>query len=88
MVSFARVLSEGSLTLTVAAELLRRKEITSVELVRAVLSRADVCDPELGTYVSRFDDAALAAAEQADADFVAGSTGGRSRASPSGSRTS
>ena len=38
----------------------------------ALLARADAHDATLGTYVARFDDTALAAAAQADADFAAG----------------
>jgi len=60
------------LTVEAAAALLRRRELSSVELVRAALDRADVFDDRLGAYVTRFDEAALAAAKRADADFAAG----------------
>lgn len=60
------------LTVETAAALLRRRELSSVDLVRAALDRADAFDDRLGAYVSRFDDAALAAANRADADFAAG----------------
>jgi aspartyl-tRNA(Asn)/glutamyl-tRNA(Gln) amidotransferase subunit A len=51
---------------------LRAGATTSVEVVRRLLARADVHDPVLGVYLSRFDDAALAAASGADAELAAG----------------
>ena len=59
-------------TIADAAVALRSGALTSVELTRSLLARADAHDTTLGTYVARFDDAALAAAAQADADFAAG----------------
>jgi aspartyl-tRNA(Asn)/glutamyl-tRNA(Gln) amidotransferase subunit A len=51
---------------------LRAGSLTSTELVTACLQLADRLDPVLGTYLARFDETALAAAAQADADFAAG----------------
>lgn len=62
----------ATLTVQAAAGMLRRRELSSVELVTAALARADALDDRLGAYVSRFDEPALAAAKQADADFAAG----------------
>jgi aspartyl-tRNA(Asn)/glutamyl-tRNA(Gln) amidotransferase subunit A len=60
------------LTLTDAARALRSGETTSVELTGRALARADRLDAELGVYVTRFDDYAIATAEQIDADFAGG----------------
>jgi aspartyl-tRNA(Asn)/glutamyl-tRNA(Gln) amidotransferase subunit A len=60
------------LTAAEAAVMLRSGALTSVALTQAVIARADAMDPDLGSYVTRFDDAALAAAARADADFAAG----------------
>lgn len=60
------------LTLVEAANLLRRGEVTSVELLDAALERADATDAVLGAYVHRTDESALAAAVRADRDFAAG----------------
>jgi aspartyl-tRNA(Asn)/glutamyl-tRNA(Gln) amidotransferase subunit A len=60
------------LTVTDAAERLRAGELTSVALTSALMARADALDPMTGTYVTRFDDHALAQAAQADADFAGG----------------
>lgn len=55
-------------TITEAADALRAGELTSVELTKAVLERADRLDDELGVYLARFDDTALDAAAAADAE--------------------
>jgi aspartyl-tRNA(Asn)/glutamyl-tRNA(Gln) amidotransferase subunit A len=55
-----------------AAEALRRGTITAVALTEAMLARADALDAELGVYLARFDDQALASAAKADTDFAAG----------------
>ncbi|HVW41694.1 MAG TPA: amidase [Amycolatopsis sp.] len=59
-------------TIETTSVALRRREVSSVELVRAALERADAVDGRLGAYLSRFDETALAAAARADADFAAG----------------
>lgn len=51
---------------------LRAGETTSVELVQAYQAAADALDPQLGTYLARFDEAALIAAADADAELAAG----------------
>jgi Asp-tRNA(Asn)/Glu-tRNA(Gln) amidotransferase A subunit family amidase len=63
---------ELPLTVTNAAAKLRLGELSSVELTTALLARADALDPAIGTYVTRLDESALAAAARADADFAAG----------------
>lgn len=60
------------MTVADAAERLRAGELSSVELTSALLARADRIDQAIGTFVTRFDDYALAQAEQADKDFAAG----------------
>jgi aspartyl-tRNA(Asn)/glutamyl-tRNA(Gln) amidotransferase subunit A len=60
------------LTVTEAADQLRAGKVTSVELTTEVLARADKLDPQTGTYLTRFDDYALAQAGQADKDFANG----------------
>jgi len=60
------------LTVREAGSLLRSGVLTSTDLTRAVLARADQLDERLGTYLTRFDRQALAAAAAADADFAAG----------------
>ena len=47
---------------TDAAELVRRKEVTSLELVTASLSRMEEVDPTLNCVVERLDERALEAA--------------------------
>lgn len=59
-------------TLTDAADAIRRREVSSVELLEAAFRRADVLDHRLGVYLHRFDEQALATAAQADADLAAG----------------
>lgn len=60
------------LTVTEAAASLRAGEVTSVELTSVMTARADTLDPITGTYVTRFDDYAMAQARLADADFANG----------------
>jgi aspartyl-tRNA(Asn)/glutamyl-tRNA(Gln) amidotransferase subunit A len=59
-------------TLTDAAAALRSGAVTSIELTEAAIARADRFDGELGTYLARFDETALAAAERADAELAEG----------------
>lgn len=60
------------LTITDAAAALRAGKTTSVELTQAAYAVADAHDGELGVYLSRFDESALAAAATADAELAAG----------------
>jgi aspartyl-tRNA(Asn)/glutamyl-tRNA(Gln) amidotransferase subunit A len=60
------------LTITEAAAALRAGETTSVALTEAAFAVADAHDEQLGVYLARFDETALAAAAAADADFAAG----------------
>ncbi|MFC5831824.1 amidase [Nonomuraea insulae] len=59
-------------TLTDAAAALRSGEVTSVALTEQAIAQADRLDGEIGTYVTRFDETALAAAGRADAELAAG----------------
>ncbi|HVV35405.1 MAG TPA: amidase [Acidimicrobiales bacterium] len=65
-------MSATPLTVKDAAAALRAGEVTSVALTQAAIDRAERLDKELGTYIVRGDDAALAAAAAADAKFAAG----------------
>lgn len=60
------------LTIIEAAAALRAGHISAVELIQSSLAAADVHDTTLGIYLSRFDDTAVAAATQADAELAAG----------------
>ena len=65
-------MAEIPLTIQDAALALRAGSITSVELTRALLERADRLNPEITVYITRMDESALKAAEQADAAFAIG----------------
>jgi aspartyl-tRNA(Asn)/glutamyl-tRNA(Gln) amidotransferase subunit A len=64
------------LTITDAAAALRAGETTSVALTEAAFAVADAHDEELGVYLSRFDETALAAAAKADAELAGGTDRG------------
>src|SRR5262249_47301930 len=55
-----------------AAAKFRSGELTSVALTEAVYARADELDSQLGTYLARFDEHALAAAARADKELASG----------------
>jgi aspartyl-tRNA(Asn)/glutamyl-tRNA(Gln) amidotransferase subunit A len=78
------VTSDLPLTVAEAAAKMRAGELTSLELTAALISRADRLDPQTGTYVTRFDDRALAQAEQADRNFVDGIDNGLYQGVPIG----
>jgi len=61
-----------TLTLTQAHRMLKTKEISSVELTRAVLDRIADLEPRVRAYISVTADEALAAAEKADRAIAAG----------------
>ena len=63
-------------TIVEAGAALRAGELTSVELIRTVLARADKIDADLGCFLARFDDDALSAAATADAELAAGTDRG------------
>lgn len=60
------------LTITDAAAALRAGETSSVELTQAAIAVAEEHDAELGVYIARFDETALEAAAEADAELAAG----------------
>jgi aspartyl-tRNA(Asn)/glutamyl-tRNA(Gln) amidotransferase subunit A len=71
-------------TLAEAAAALRDGTVTSVELLAEATAKADALDGELGVYLHRFDDEAVAWAQQADADFAAGIDKGPLQGIPTG----
>ena len=60
------------LTIEEAATALRDGRVTSAQLTAAVLARADRHDSWVGSFLARFDETALARAEQADKELGAG----------------
>lgn len=60
------------LSATAMARAVRKKEMSSAELVRAHLDRIDALNPRLNAVVTRCDDQALAAAADADRAVAAG----------------
>ncbi|MCC6435266.1 MAG: amidase [Acidimicrobiales bacterium] len=65
-------MAEVPLTIADAAAALRAGELTSVALTEACYAMADRLDAELGTYITRYDETALAAAAVADEELAAG----------------
>jgi len=62
------------LTIAEARKLLDRKEISSVELTRAVLDRIDSIDSKLNAFLTVSEESALAEAEAADRAIAAGTS--------------
>jgi aspartyl-tRNA(Asn)/glutamyl-tRNA(Gln) amidotransferase subunit A len=62
----------ASLGATALTELLRRRESSSEDVVRACLARIDRLDPRLSAFITVCRDSALAAARRADRDVVRG----------------
>ncbi len=65
-------MSDYPLTIAEAGAALRAHQLSSVELTEETFARADRLDAQLGTYLFRCDESALAAAAQADEDFRLG----------------
>ncbi len=63
-------------TLTEAAHLLRRREISPVELTRAVLARIERLDPQLHSYITITAERALDHARKAERELAAGTNRG------------
>ncbi|MCW2802125.1 MAG: amidase [Propionibacteriaceae bacterium] len=64
------------LTISDALDALRDNKITATELVQDAFAAADAVDSELGIYLARFDEQALAAAAEADRIYAAGDPAG------------
>ena len=60
------------LTITEAAELLRRQDLSPVELVQAFLRRIEATDGELHSFITVLNDQALADARTAEAEILRG----------------
>lgn len=60
------------LSIEEASGLLRRRELSSVELVSAHLSRIEKLQPKLHAFITVTADAALEAARRADEEIAAG----------------
>ncbi len=63
-------------TIERAGRAIRAGELTSERLTEECLAASDRFDDTLGTYLARFDESALAAARQADAELAAGNDRG------------
>jgi aspartyl-tRNA(Asn)/glutamyl-tRNA(Gln) amidotransferase subunit A len=61
-----------ALTIADAGRALRAGTLTAAGLLGKVSDRADKLDPRLGVYLTRFAEAAMAAAEQAGRELAAG----------------
>ncbi|HVI71555.1 MAG TPA: amidase, partial [Pyrinomonadaceae bacterium] len=59
-------------TITEASDLLRRKQISPVELTAACLNRIEQLDPEINAFITVMHDSALAQAREAEAEINAG----------------
>jgi len=64
------------LTIADALEALRENKTTATELLQSAHAVADELDSELGIYLSRFDEQAMAAAAEADRIYAAGEPAG------------
>ncbi|HZP29783.1 MAG TPA: amidase [Acidimicrobiia bacterium] len=84
MAEARRPTTDIPLTLHEAARALRAGELTSVELTAACIARADALDDQLGCYLARFDEEALAAAAAADERLAAGRDDGPLQGIPIG----
>lgn len=62
----------ASLTIAAAQRRLAARELTAVELTRAVLQRIEATEPRLNAFITRTADLALAQAEAADRRLAAG----------------
>ena len=61
-----------SMSVREAAHKIRSGETTSRQIVEQVLAASDELDPTLGTYITRFDELALEAADKADRELQEG----------------
>jgi aspartyl-tRNA(Asn)/glutamyl-tRNA(Gln) amidotransferase subunit A len=61
-----------TLTAGHAAELLQRREVTSIELTRAVLERIRAVEPKVGAFLTVMEEQAIEAAAQADRRLASG----------------
>jgi aspartyl-tRNA(Asn)/glutamyl-tRNA(Gln) amidotransferase subunit A len=67
--------SPHRLTIHQAHELLRQRQVTSVELAESVLARIEECDPEIKAYITVTPEVALDQAARADERFAKGEAG-------------
>ncbi|MBI2760022.1 MAG: amidase [Chloroflexi bacterium] len=65
-------MSQLPLTITEAAESLRSRKISAVELTRALLARTEASQETIAAFITITAEGAMAAARKADADFAAG----------------
>lgn len=69
----------SALTACSAAEIARRiaaRSVSAVEVMEAFLARADALEPQVGAFITRTAEHALAAAKEADAALAAGAAAG------------
>ncbi|PZC45658.1 MAG: aspartyl-tRNA(Asn)/glutamyl-tRNA(Gln) amidotransferase subunit A [Chloroflexi bacterium] len=60
------------MTISEAAPLIKRRELSPVELTQAHLDRADAVDDRVKAFVTRIDDKAMAAARAAESEIASG----------------
>jgi aspartyl-tRNA(Asn)/glutamyl-tRNA(Gln) amidotransferase subunit A len=65
-------MSDTLLSIAEASELLRRKEISPVELTRACLERIEQLNPTINAFITVLKESALAQADAAEAEIFAG----------------
>ncbi len=70
------------LTIGEASELIRRQELSPVELTRACLDRIDATDGQLHSFITLLADEALDAARNAEAEILSGTYKGRMHGIP------
>ena len=70
------------LTIGEASELIRRQELSPVELTRACLDRIDATDGQLHSFITVLADEALDAARNAEAEILSGTYKGRMHGIP------
>src|SRR5262245_31618696 len=87
-VAATRIVSNDlhNLSIAEAAELIRRKALSPVELTQALLDRAAVLDPKINAYILAMPELALRQARQAEREIMAGSQRGPLHGIPYGAK--
>jgi aspartyl-tRNA(Asn)/glutamyl-tRNA(Gln) amidotransferase subunit A len=75
-----------TLSIAEAAELIRRKALSPVELTQALLDRAETLDPKINAYILATPELALDQARQAEREIIAGNHRGALHGIPYGAK--